>query len=112
MIDTRDLLDEMEELEAASELGRLGDTDQERLDALRVLRDEIEDYSDDSFSDGIFLIPESDFVEYAREFAEDVGLVKDDVSWPYTCIDWDKAADELRMDYSLVTFDGVDYLYR
>ena len=32
--------------------------------------------------------------------------------WPNTCIDWDQAAGELKMDYSAVDFDGVTYWIR
>lgn len=55
------------------------------------------------------LIPERDFVEYAQELAYDIGALKDNATWPYTCIDWDHAAVELSYDYNLVTYDGTDY---
>lgn len=32
--------------------------------------------------------------------------------WPYTCIDWEHAAKELRYDYSAADFDGVTYWIR
>lgn len=61
---------------------------------------------------GATLIPESDFVEYAQELAEDIGAIDAEASWPTRCIDWEQAADELRVDYTSVTFDGTDYLVR
>ena len=58
------------------------------------------------------LIAESDFEEYAEELADDIGAVPADAGWPNNCIDWEKAARELAMDYSLVTFRGTDYYWR
>ena len=37
--------------------------------------------------------------DFAQQLAEDLGDLKDNVSWPYTCIDWEQAAHELMMDY-------------
>lgn len=58
------------------------------------------------------MIPEEDFEDYARELAEDLGLISNDTQWPATCIDWQRASEELAMDYSSITVDGVDYYYR
>lgn len=57
-------------------------------------------------------IRDSYFKDYAQELAEDLGTINSDVHWPYTCIDWDRAARELRMDYTAVEFDGVTYWVR
>ena len=57
----------------------------------------------------VTLIRYSHFKEYAQELAEDCGMVMDNAKWPYTCIDWDQAARELLMDYTTVSFRGVDY---
>lgn len=38
--------------------------------------------------------------EFAENAAEEMGLLDKEVSWPYTCIDWDYAARELMYDYS------------
>lgn len=37
--------------------------------------------------------------DFARQFADDIGAIQDDCSWPYTCIDWEWAARELMYDY-------------
>ena len=37
---------------------------------------------------------------FTQDLAEQLGSIKDDLSWPYTCIDWERAAHELMMDYS------------
>ena len=62
---------------------------------------------------GEVLVRDSYFKDYAMELAEE--LARDearDRSWPNTCIDWDQAARELRMDYTAVDFDGVTYWIR
>lgn len=38
--------------------------------------------------------------EFAESMAEQLGEIKKDVAWPYTCIDWEYAAKELMYDYS------------
>lgn len=57
----------------------------------------------------VMLIRYSHFTDYAQELAEDCGMIQKDAKWPYTCIDWDHAARQLLMDYSTVSFDGVNY---
>lgn len=107
--DTRD--DAEIDLEAARQALRDWDDDyQDELDALNNLRDE---FDLRSWRDGITLIPEDDFEDYARDLAEDLyGNDLRNSSWPFDCIDWEKAAYALRMDYSSVEYEGVTYLYR
>jgi hypothetical protein len=58
-------------------------------------------------------IRESDFEDYAREFAEDIhGDAIRNASWPMSHIDWTAATDSLRMDYSEIEIEGTTYLYR
>jgi hypothetical protein len=83
----------------------------EELTALKALAGEAEWYSVD-WRHGVTLIRESYFTTYARDLAVDIGAVSDDAKWPCTCIDWDEAADELKMDYTSVDFDGVTYYVR
>lgn len=58
------------------------------------------------------LIRDSYFEDYAQELAEDIGAINPDASWPNNCIDWERAARELRMDYTSVEFDDVTYWTR
>lgn len=58
------------------------------------------------------LISESYFKEYAQELAEDIGAVNRNADWPNNCIDWDAAAEQLKMDYTEVDFDGKAYWIR
>ena len=59
---------------------------------------------------GVSLIRDSHFKKhtideaYAIEESDKLGY------WPFNCIDWDKATEELRADYTSIDFDGVTYL--
>ena len=87
-----------------------GEDEEEELHILLDLQDECEGYSD--WRHGETLIRDSYFTEYAQQLADDLGYIKKDVNWPYDCIDWEKAADELKTDYTSVDFDGVEYWIR
>lgn len=84
----------------------------EELLRLRALVEELNSASSDSADDGITMIRDSYFEQYARDLADDIGAVSSDASWPNTCIDWEKAASELQVDYSTVDYDGVTYWVR
>lgn len=56
------------------------------------------------------LINDDNFEDYARELAYDIYDIHD--NWPFDCIDWKQAADELRSDYYSVKYDGETYWYR
>lgn len=61
---------------------------------------------------GATLVRESYFKTYAEELADDIGAIPAGATWPNNCIDWERAARELRVDYTDVDFDGVHYLIR
>lgn len=84
--------------------------EREELDKLQELESELTGYG--SLNDGMTMVRESYFTEYAMQYAEDLGAIPSDASWPATCIDWDQAANDLQMDYSAVEFDGVTYYVR
>ena len=58
------------------------------------------------------MIPASDFEEYAQELAEEIGAISHDRQWPNYCIDWERAARELKMDYTSVEVNGTTYYFR
>lgn len=78
---------------------------------LASLAEDGENYASD-WQYGAQLIRDSHFEDYARELAEDTGAVSRDAQWPLQHIDWEKAANELKSDYSAVEFDGVTYWVR
>jgi hypothetical protein len=91
--------------------GNLTADARKELKLLQRLAEEGERYADD-WKHGVALIRDSHFQEYARELAEDCGMIKADAIWPNNCIDWKQAARELRMDYTSIEFDGVTYWVR
>lgn len=133
-IDSRDVIARIEELEGEIEAERelLADfpqpaevphspARQTRLDniadleadlaQLKALAEEAEDHVS-GWRYGATLIRDTYFEEYARELAEDIGAIDRNANWPLGCIDWKQAADELKMDYTSVDFDGETYWIR
>lgn len=82
----------------------------DELKSLKALAEEGEGSPD--WSHGETLIRDSYFEDYAQQLAEDIGAINRNASWPNDCIDWEAAADALKMDYFSVDFDGVDYWIR
>lgn len=128
-IDSRDLLERLEELagfkkdleDAREELeARLrvavdrarelfGPDEEAELATLEEVDTEGEKIIADWYH-GETLIREDKFQEYAKELAEDIGAGVVEGAWPHNCIDWEKAARELRMDYAEIEIDGTTYL--
>jgi len=111
VIDSRDVIAKIEELEEIEELDELDEYQKEELEALQALAEQGESYGED-WQYGVVLVRDSYFEEYAQDYAESCGAMNDSMSWPYTYIDWEGAADELRADYTSIDFDGVDYWVR
>lgn len=107
-IDSRDVIARIEELQADESKD---DADKAELAALEKLAAEAEGYCDD-WQYGAQLVRDSYFKEHAQELAEDCGMIPRGLKWPVSCIDWDQAARELKMDYTSVDFDGVEYWVR
>lgn len=83
----------------------------EELATLKAVAEEGENSADD-WNYGVTLIRDSYFRTHAEELADDLGLVPSDAPWPLTCIDWRRAAEELKADYTAIEFDGVTYWVR
>jgi hypothetical protein len=84
----------------------------EELTALRALQDAAEGYCPD-WPYGATLIHESYFETYARDMAEDLhGSVMRNAQWPFDCIDWERAAEALKIDYTAVEFGDATYWVR
>ena len=115
VIDSRDVIERIEELEAEIEIetedeGEPDPDGVEELAILKALADEGEGSPD--WPHGETLIRDSYFEEYAQELAEDCCDMLDTNQWPLHCIDWEQAARELQLDYISIEFDGVDYWIR
>lgn len=102
-LDTRDL----------AEIYRTTDDPDER-EAIAALAEQIGsgDPADVLDEASMLLIPEDEFTDYAREFAEEIGAIDRDARWPAYCIDWEAAARDLSMDFTIYTYDGRDYYGR
>lgn len=117
VIDSREVIERLAELAAAwmdhandPAAPALDDFEQAELETLTNLADQSDGIDDWQY--GVALIRESYFQDYAQDLAEDIGALPRERSWPNYCIDWEWAARELRMDYTSVDFDGVEYLVR
>lgn len=117
VIDSRDVIARIEELSSR----RLDDDDNivpdaldddelAELDALTELAREGAGSSDWEY--GETLIRDSYFEDYAQELAHDCGMVAESSSWPNYCIDWERAARELQVDYTPLDYHGVTYWIR
>lgn len=134
MIDTRDLLEEREDLKTTilfdfNEVFPQYGTDDfdsilfeeeeiqdwkelwsEELDTIERINS-VEDAVGSEFEYGVTLIEEDEFEEYCRDLIEECGYIsKDFPSWIE--IDWSRTTDNIRADYSEVEYQGTTYLAR
>ena len=107
ILDSRDIIARIAELEDDVESGLADEDEVEELKALKSLAEDAEGSPDWAY--GETLIRDSYFEDYARDLAEDIGAISGDEKWPANCIDWERAAEELKYDYFSVDFDGVEY---
>ena len=123
IIDVRDVIARVEELRAERDecedgtelLAEWNDANGDELRTLEALLSDLAGYGGDEEWEGnwypVTLIHESHFVDAMRELCEDIGDVPG--GFPaYIAIDWEKTADNLRVDYSSVTYDGQEFWYR
>ena len=108
VINSCDVIKRIEELEGQD---TRDDDEETELKTLVALQEEAEGYAAD-WKYGETLIRYSYFETYAMELADDLGAIPKDAGWPCTCINWEQAARELRMDYTAVEYDGVTYWVR
>lgn len=126
VIDVREVIERVGQLEQLRQAGPvdLGDEDNRKdqdelfaeLSTLESLLDELRGNGGDHDWRGdwypVTLIRDSYFENYARELADDLGVIDKDAGWPSAYIDWKRAAEALQIDYSTVEYDGVTYWYR
>jgi hypothetical protein len=125
IIDTRDVIARVEHLRqlrepGAVDLGEDNATDQDtlfsELTALESLLSDLSGNGGDEQWEGhwypVMLIRETYFKEYAMALAEDCGAINANATWPNNCIDWEKAARQLKGDYATTEYNGVTYYYR
>jgi len=101
----------VEEAQAALDVDPLDSVERERYDALVALDDQLRGLTKYAANEPT-AVPIDEFEEYAEELAGDLGCIPADAKWPCNHIDWKAAAEELRVDYREITFDGTTYLVR
>lgn len=83
------------------------------INDIERLEDEVNDYSGDDFEFGVTLIEEKDFEEYCEDFMYDCGYISRDLPAIIgNNIDWSGIADDMRIDYTEVEYEGTTYLFR
>ena len=113
IIDSRQIIERIAELREDDQT----ETETERwlnnaeLETLERLAEDASDYSED-WEYGATLIRESYFEDYAREQAVALGAISGEEQWPANYIDWERAARELAVDYTLVKFEDTYYYVR
>ena len=117
VIDSRDVIARIEALESLKEAheadsdgGHFSDEDALELRDLKALAKEGEGYAPD-WGDGATLIRDAYFTDYAQELIEDCGDLPKNLPH-YIAIDWDRTAENIRVDYTPVDFGGVTYWVR
>lgn len=119
VIDSRDVIERIEELEQLIEGEGCEETCEEykqELNTLKALAEQGESESRD-WPHGETLVRRSYFVDYTAQLIDDCYEMPKEInsgSWPYRhiTIDVEAAADELEQDYASIDFDGVEYLIR
>jgi DNA repair exonuclease SbcCD ATPase subunit len=98
-------------------------------DAIESARDAIEDFKEDEYDEliqlardgenysgdwkyGATLIRDSYFREYAEDLARDCCDMKSASEWPFCCIDWNLASEQLKQDYTEINFGDDVYWVR
>lgn len=127
VLDIRDVIARIEELRSEREDfehdddGNLtgatwADSESDDATELSILESFVEDfkgYGGDEEWEGdwypVTLVRDSYFKDYAEELAGEIGAIDPNARWPANCIDWEKAARELRIDYTSGEFAGVTY---
>jgi len=84
---------------------------EEAQDELAIWR-EFEDAEPTDWLYGEAFIRDEHFPDYARQLAEDIVADLRTAEWPFNCIDWTKAAEELQQDYTEVDVKSEIYWVR
>ena len=107
-IDSRDVIERIDELEDTYD-----DLDQLKKAELVALKRLTDNAMCDAWEDGEVLINENYFTESCEELCKDTGDMPENLPWYIeNNIDWDGVADDIKMDYTEVDFDGEAYFIR
>jgi len=109
VIDSRSVIERIKYLDRLGE-ENLDEEEQAEFRALTALQEDAKEYAED-WQDGVTLIRDSYFTDYAEELCKDIGDLPKDIPW-YIEIDWEKTAGHIQQDYTEVDFNGVSYWVR
>ena len=125
-LDSRDLIEKREELQnqildSFNETFPQYETDD--FESILFEEDEIveitdiekleEEVSSSEWDFGITFISEDEFEDYCKQLVEDCGYLSKELPFFISSnIDWAGVADDLRVDYLEVEYQGVTYLFR
>ena len=89
----------------------LGEDGAAEIVALIALRDEADHLPDWEY--GETFIHEDHFTDYVQGMVEDSGYISADLpAWLANAIDWERVADDFKMDYTEFEFQGETYWAR
>ena len=110
ILNSQDVIDRMEELQ--DEINELLENSEEadpkiieelkELEGFAKYASEVDDWEHEAY-----FIRDRNFTDYTRDLAEDCYEIPSE--WPFRCIDWKQASEELKCDYSAYDFGGVTY---
>lgn len=112
VLDVRDIIERFEELESSEDRDEY---DEQEFKSLQSLLDELcgnggdEQWKGDWYP--LILIREDYFEEYCEELVSDIGDLPREIP-SYIEIDWKATAENIKVDYFSVDFDGVTYWTR
>jgi len=90
--------EELEEFKQSNEF--------EELEELKELESEIPQWID-----GNQLINEDHFIDYCKDLIKDIGDLPKNIP-SYIVIDWESTAENLKVDYSEIDYQGETWFYR
>lgn len=105
---------EISDEDVATNLQQRGEFDLDKYVALKSACEEMNTYNCDAERYGETLIAHRYFVEYTQDLASDLGYINDEQAntWPFNCIDWREAAEQLKPDYTEIDIEGWTFWMR
>lgn len=110
IIDSRDVIDRIEELH---EIHTMTIAESLELSRLRSLAGQGVQYGED-WEYGCSIIRHSYFVEYIKNFVDEIDgiAIENAPEWMTQAIDWDKVAEYFSSDYTEIDYAGEVYYVR
>ena len=98
--------------EEIDKLDSFKDLYSDELEQIEQINDLEEEINNGEFDFDTTLIDESDFKEYCEDFVKDCYSLSELPQLIENNIDWEGVAEDMKQDYSEVTFRNTTYLYR